>query len=221
MTLTAPPASRQHTQPQQSSQPSPSTPSSNSRHAVLAGCVASPLLAVLLALGLLTLAAGGAFIATHTMSGQVHWPFHQTANPYGRTSRSPATFPNESVNDPDLAGLFVRGQPMRWTPAQTRAVAEKNAGKNYIRNDYKAAMKAAQYNEKNGWTANGAGRTNQGTPLRNNQKRESNSGKPQQSGSCLQSFTLTAPVCGEGSEDFGGGDGESPFGPGGIEFEEP
>jgi hypothetical protein len=122
---------------------------------------------------------------------------------------------NSSVSEGDLAGLFVRGQPMRWSPAQTKAVSERDAGQDYNRGDYKAAMKAAQYNQKNGWTDNGEERTSQGSPLRNNQKRAGNNG------SCLQSFSLTAAVCGEGGEDISGDEGESPFGPGGIEFEEP
>jgi hypothetical protein len=137
MTLTGPPAST--LQPQAL----PTTHPSTSRLAVLARCVTSPLLTVLLVLGLLALAAGGAFIAFGTTSGHVHKPFQQIVGPYQKAFPSPATSPNDLVNDPDLAGLFVRGQPMRWTQAQTRAVAEKDAGKNYIKLDDKSAMKAA------------------------------------------------------------------------------
>lgn len=67
--------------------------------------------------------------------------------------------------------LAARGAPMRWSQAESRAVQEKAAGQNFDRAEYKAAMKAAQYNEKNGWTDDGSERTSPGTPLRNNQKR--------------------------------------------------
>jgi hypothetical protein len=92
---------------------------------------------------------------------------------------------------------------MRWSQAESRAVQEKAAGQNSDRGDYKAAMKAAQYNQKNGWTDDGSERTSPGTPLRNNQKRGGSS-----SGPCLDTFILTTAVCGEGDEDITGGDGD-------------
>jgi hypothetical protein len=73
-------------------------------------------------------------------------------------------------------------------------------------------MKAAQYNQKNGWTDDGSARTSPGAPLRNNQKREGSS-----SGPCLDTFVLTAAICGEGGEDVIGGDGDGGDGDGGVE----
>ena len=104
---------------------------------------------------------------------------------------------------------------MRWSQAESRAVQERAAGRNYVRSDYKAAMKAAQYNQKNGWTDDGSARTSPGTPLRNNQKREGSSNGP-----CLDNFILTAAICGEGGEDLIGGDGEGGIEGGGVNVEE-
>jgi hypothetical protein len=192
-------------------QPVPATTTTRSWKAVSARTLALPLLALILILGLLALAAGGVIATTRSTDRSAFL--------------SPVTVRHASVNGAELAGLLVRGQPMRWSESETRAVQEKAAGQHYDPYEYRAAMKAAQYNQKNGWTDNGEQRAGQGTPLRNNQKREGNNA------SCLQSFpstasvpltasvSLTASVCGEGDEDLGGGEGENPFG--GIEFEEP
>jgi len=111
--------------------------------------------------------------------------------------------------------LAARGAPMRWSPAESRAVNERAAGQNFDRSDYKAAMKAAQYNQKNGWTDDGSERLGPGTPLRNNQKREGGS-----SGPCLDTFLFTAAICGEGDEDIIGGEGEGGVEVGGVNVEE-
>jgi len=118
--------------------------------------------------------------------------------------------------DPDPAELLAtRGSPMRWSQAESRAVQERAAGQNFNRGDYKAAMKAAQYNQKNGWTDDGSERTSPGTPLRNNQKRVGDSNGP-----CLDTFILTAAICGEGGEDVIGGDGDGGVEVGGVNIEE-
>jgi hypothetical protein len=172
--------------------------------------VTSPIMAAILIIGLLALAAGGAYVATHPTVDDVHQSLHTP------TISSPLR-PIVTLDE-----LSVRGQPMRWSQAEREAVQERAAGKFFSRDDYKAAMKAAQYNQKNGWTDDGTQRVSQGTPLRNNQKREGNSGTSQQdeSGSCLQSFTLATAVCGEGGEDITGGDGEGGPELGGIDLEE-
>jgi hypothetical protein len=73
-----------------------------------------------------------------------------------------------------------------------------------------------------GMTDDGSQRISQGSPLRNNQERQGNSGASQQddSGPCLQSFTLATAMCGEGGEDITGGDGEGGLDVGGIDLEE-
>jgi hypothetical protein len=214
-------------QPVAPPQPHAVPASTNFRKAVSARSLASPLVAVILLLALLALAASGAMTATRTISGHISAYRPDPLPPTGSATATatvdayriaftaPGPIRHTSVEDVDLAGLFVRGQPMRWSAAQAKAVAEEEAGQNYNQSNYRAAMKAAQYNQKNGWTDDGEERTSKGTPLRNNQKREGNNG------SCLQSFSLTAPVCGEGSEDVGGGDAENPLESGGIEFETP
>ena len=92
---------------------------------------------------------------------------------------------------------------MRWSQAESQAVRERAAGQPYSSEEYKAAMKAAQFNQKNGWSNDGSERLGSGTPLRNNQKREGGSNNDP----CLASFTMTAGICDEGGED-GTGDGE-------------
>jgi hypothetical protein len=115
------------------------------------------------------------------------------------------------------AGLMVRGQPMRWSQAESQAVRERAAGQPYDANEYKAAMKAAQFNQKNGWSDDGTERLGNGAPLRNNQKRGGDSNNDP----CLASFTLTAGICDDGGDD-GTGDGEGIPGldEGGMEFED-
>jgi hypothetical protein len=88
-------------------------------------------------------------------------------------------------------GLMVRGQPMRWSQAESQAFRERAAGQPYDVNEYKAAMKAAQFNQKNGWSDDGTERLGNGAPLRNNQKRGGDSNNDP----CLASFTLTAGIC--------------------------
>jgi hypothetical protein len=175
--------------------------------------VTAPLVAAIMIIGLLALAAGGVYVATRSGSNPeiVSGSLHQVT--------TAATQPLPVVNLDELA---ARGQPMRWNQAERNAVDEREAGEFFSRNDYKAAMKAAQYNQKNGWTDDGTQRLAPKTPLRNNQKREGNSGtsRDNDSGSCLQSFTLSAALCGDGSEDITGGDGEGMPDLGGIDLEE-
>jgi hypothetical protein len=186
--------------------------------------VTSPIMAAILIIGLLALAAGGAYVATHPTVDDVHQSLHTPtiSSPLRpivtiRNIRIPSADPYRM----DPAELLVRGQPMRWNQAEARAVQQKAAGQQYDPDEYRAAMKAAQYNQKNGWTDDGTERTGQGTPLRNNQKRVGNSNKSQSgSDSCLQSFALTASVCGDGGEDITGGDGEGGPELGGIDLEE-
>jgi hypothetical protein len=173
----------------------------------------SPIVAVIMIIGFLALAAGGVFEATRSGPDTVSGSPHNLAA--GATQLLPVV---------DLDELLVRGQPMRWSQAEREAVEERAAGKSFDRDDYKAALRAAQYNQKNGWTDDGSERAPQGTPLRNNQKRNGNSGDSQDNdgGSCLQSFTLTTAVCGDGSEDVTGGDGDGDGVPdlGGIDIGE-
>jgi hypothetical protein len=172
----------------------------------------SPIVAAIVIIAMLALAGGGMYvIATRSGSEITSGPSHRVA--------TAATQPLPVVN---LDELSVRGQPMRWSQAERAAVQNRAAGKFFDRDDYKAAMRAARYNQKNGWTDDGTERTEPGTPLRNNQKRAGNSGNSQDndSGSCLQSFTLTTAVCGDGGEDITGGDGDGVPDLGGIDLEE-
>jgi hypothetical protein len=113
--------------------------------------------------------------------------------------------------------LVVRGQAMRWSQAESEAVRERAAGQPYDANEYKAAMKAAQFNQKNGWSDDGTERLGNGAPLRNNQKRGGDSNNDP----CLASFTLTAGICDDGG-DGGIGDGDELPGldEGGMDFED-
>jgi hypothetical protein len=173
----------------------------------------SPIVAVIMIIGFLALAAGGVFEATRSGPEIVSGSLHHAAA--GATQPLPVT---------SLDELLVRGQPMRWSQAEREAVEERAAGKSFDRDDYKAALRAAQYNQKNGWTDDGSERMSPGTPLRNNQKRGGNSGDSGETdgGSCLQSFTLATAVCGDGNEDVTGGDGDGDGMPdlGGIDIGE-
>ncbi len=122
-------------------------------------------------------------------------PIPQTPQALGPIGpRSIAPQPQSPVQP---VGLMVRGQPMRWSQAESQAVQERAAGEPYDSNEYKAAMKAAQFNQKNGWSDDGTERLGSGTPLRNNQKRGGDSNDDP----CLASFTLTAGICDDGGED--------------------
>jgi hypothetical protein len=107
---------------------------------------------------------------------------------------------------------------MRWSQAEAKAVQERMAGEPYNRDDYKDAMRAAQYNQKNGWSDDGSKRTSSGTPLRNNQKREGNPSDPPEDGGCVDSFMIATTACDEGGGDIAG-DGGDPE-DGGLGFED-
>ena len=142
--------------------------------------------------------------------------FHSVdaASPRAQTAAVSASRPQLLV---ETVGLMARGQPMRWSQAESQAVRERAAGEPYSSENYKAAMKAAQFNQKNGWSNDGSERLSNGTPLRNNQKREGGSSNDP----CLASFTLTAGICDDGGDD-GSGDGEGLPGldEGGMELED-
>ena len=191
--------------------PVPSARTGTGSHTLhLASWVVSPLYGVVVLLALVGLAvlgltAAGMFLSSHPADA---------ASPRADRAALIAPQPQSPVQP---VGLMVRGQPMRWSQAESQAVQERAAGEPYDSNEYKAAMKAAQFNQKNGWSDDGTERLGSGTPLRNNQKRGGDSNDDP----CLASFTLTAGICDDGGEDgFGEGDDGVGLDEGGIAFED-
>jgi hypothetical protein len=200
MTPTATPSSPPFPTPTRTiatSRMSRTTPASSLRRG---SAFTSPWSAALLVLGLLGLAISGTVFAFRAA------PTSPTGPP---PAQSAAVLTQRIAATPTQ--LLVRGQPMRWSQTEAKAVQEKRAGDFYNRDDYKAAMRAAQYNQKNGWSDDGSERLRNGTPLRNNQKRGGGTS------ACIDSFTITAASCGESGSGIGGGDDTND---GGVEFEE-
>jgi hypothetical protein len=184
--------------------------------------LASSVVAAITIACLLGLAAGGMYVATRSASDNVMRASEQVAasaivapslTPVILFDAAPRT--SDIADDVNSADLDVRGQPMRWSQAEENAVRLKAEGGHYDPDDYRAALRAAQYNQKNGWTDDGSERLSQGTPLRNNQKR---GGSSNDGNSCLQSFRLEAAVCGDGGEDITGDEGVGDSDLGGIDL---